>query len=379
MATNSVSNSGKKKKLVKDHTTKADGVKQKKPKNNNNNIYTAFKSGITEHSSEEEEEKEVPIKIYYKDKIATIFLKANEPFSNFINLIKEKFKIENFEKKFEIFFNHKEIPLTDGRIMSEIINNEEEKEEEDDIIFELREKIIKNIGSKDKLYIELENVPSFMDLTTQISYFISLQKKEVDYELNYNNNIYNLLFSSNQIGFSFVSFMSNLKFTNKYYRKLKIDIHYNTIEKLRYEGKNDIEKEKEKNKFKNKDKSKDKSSINLPYFNNRLSLFHNTKHKKSKSYGNLYNNISNDEYNINKNNNFINNSIPYEQEKLMKRIENARNKKKWMNIKGFFTSANIQSFNSLISPTVKIHKIKINNNNNKKSKIIYLSKINNDD
>ena len=384
MATNSnVSNSGKKKKIVKNHAIKTDRTKnQKKPKNNNNNnnnLYTAFKSGITEHSSEEEEEKDQPIKIYYKDKIATILIKTHEPFSNFINLIKEKFKIENFEKKFEIFFNHKEIPLTDGRIMAEIINNEEEQEEED-IIFELREKIIKNIGYKDKLYIELENVPSFMDLTTQISYFISLQKKEVDYELNYNNNIYNLLFSSNQIGFSFVSFMSNLKFTNKYYRKLKIDIHYNTIEKLRYESKNDKEKEKEKEKniIKNKNKSKDKSSINLPYFNNRLSLFHNTKHKKSKSYGNLYNNISNDEYNINKNNNFINNSIPYEQEKLMKRIENARNKKKWMNIKGFFTSANIQSFNSLISPTVKIHKIKINNNN-KKSKIIYLSKINNDD
>lgn len=345
-------------------TNSKKGKKHKKPKNN---VLSALKSGITEHSSEEEEEKEQPIKLYYKEKIATFYMKINEPFSNFISIIKEKFRIENFEKKFKIFYNQKEIPLTDGRLMFEIINNVEEEEQEEDIIFELREKIIKNIRYKDKLYIELENVPSFMDLTTQISYFISLQNKEVDYELNYNNNIYNLLFSSNQIGFSFVSFMTNLKFTNKYYRKLKIDIHYNTIEKLRYDNKN-----------KKENKGNNVRSPNL--HNGGLNLIYNSKHKKSKSFGNLFNNNkSNDEYNKN-NNNFINNSIPYEQEKLLTKIEMARNRKKWMNLKGFFTSANIQSFNSLISPRIKIHKIKFNHdNNNNKNKILFLNKINDDD
>lgn len=365
MSTNfNTPNSTIKKKLIKNHTNIEKG---KKPKKLKNNLYTALKSGITENSSEEEEEKEYPIKIYYKGKIASIYMKITSPFSNFINLIKEKFKIENLEI-FEIFYNHKEIPLTDGRLMIEITNNNEEEKEED-IIFELREKFIKNIGYKDKLYVELQNIPSFMDLTTQITYFIGKQKKEVDYELNYNNNIYTLLFSSNQIGFSFVSFMSNLKFTNKYYRKLKIDIHYNTIEKLN--------KKKNKNKY--------RSSIYSPYspniHNKGLAPLYNLNlnHKKSKSFGNIFNNNSNynDEYKVN-NNNFINDSIPYEQEKLMKKIENARNRKKWMNLKGFFTSANIQSFNSLISPTIKLHKIKINKDA-KKGKILYLSKISNDD
>jgi hypothetical protein len=354
-------NAPKEKNLIKSNTIKPDkNKKQKKPKNN---LYTALKSGITERSSEEEEEKENPIKIYYKEKIATIYMNINEPFCNFINLIKEKFRIENFEKKFEIFYNHKEIPMTDGRLMIEIISNEEEKEE--DVIFELREKTIKNMGYKDKLYIELENVPSFMDLTMQITYFISTQKKEVDYELNYSNNVYKLLFSSNQIGFSFVSFMSNLKFTNKYYRKLKIDIHYNTIEKIRYDD--------NKN-----DKKKDIKSAYSPCLASRgLNLLISSKHKKSKSYANILNNNNScdDEYNINKMN-FINNCIPYEQEKLMRKIEKAKNKKKWMNLKGFFTSANLQSFNSLISPNKKKHKITINNG--KKSKVIFLSHINNE-
>ena len=344
--------------------------KNKTKKKSKNILYSALKSGITDHfSSEEEEEKENPIKIYYKEKMATIYMNINEPFSKFINIIKEKFRIENFEKKFEIFYNHKEIPLTDGRLMIEIISNEEEKEE--DVIFELREKSIKNMGYKDKLYIELENVPSFMDLTMQITYFINTQKKEVDYELNYSNNIYKLLFSSNQIGFSFVSFMTNLKFTNKYYRKLKIDIHYNTIEKLRYENDKEIDKEKERY-------IKPKMNIlHSPYLPNKgLNLLYKPKQKKSKSYGNIFNNnyFSNDEYNVNKIN-FINNCIPYEQEKLMRRIEKAKNRKKWMNLKGFFTSANLQSFNRLISPNKKIHKIKINNNE-KKSKVFFLNNIN---
>lgn len=358
-------NTEKKKNLQKSQTIKQE--KAKRPKNNNN-LYTALKSGITEHSSEEEEEKEYPINIYYKEKIATILMNINEPFSKFIDLIKEKFKIENFEKKFEIFYNHKEIPLADGRLMVEIVKTEEENEI--DIIFELREKFIKNIGYKDKLYIELENVPSFMDLTTQITYFISKQLKDVDYELNYNNNVYILLFSSNQIGFSFVSFMSNLKFTNKYYRKLKIDIHYNTVEKKKYHMKKTKDKEKKRN---------DTINIYTHNISNKgLSFLYKSKHKKSKSYGNIFNNNNpKDEYNL-KNNNFINDSIPYEQEKLMKKLENARNRKKWMNLKGFFTSANIQSFNSLISPNVKIHKIKINNNN-EKNKIFYLNKIDNFD
>ena len=112
MATNSNTiDSSKKKDFTR--TTKTErGKKRKKSKNN---IYTALKSGITERSSEEEEIKEYPIKIYYKEKLATIYINIAESFSNFINLIKEKFKIVNFEKKFEIFYNHKEIPLKDGR------------------------------------------------------------------------------------------------------------------------------------------------------------------------------------------------------------------------------------------------------------------------
>ena len=349
-----------KKKLSKPTYLKSDVIKKKKTKNN---FYSSFKLGIQEHSSEEEDDNTTPIKIFYKEKIATINMNTAEPFSELIEQIKAKFKIEKFEEKFEIFYDRKEIPLTDGRSLIEIIGNLEEDEYP---LFELREKFIKNMAFKDKLYIELENVPSFMDLTTQITEFIETQKKEVDYELNYWNNIYTLLFSSNQVGFSFISFMTDLKFSNKYYRKLKIDIHFKTVDKIRYE--NDKEKEKTEKEHDNNNIKDNLKGINL---------LHNSRTKKSKSFGNLYKNYKSHDKYFQKDNNYFNYYIPYEQEKLMKRIENAKNKKKWMNHKGFFTSANIQTFNSNISPNVKIHKIKIKNKNEKKSKKIILNDINN--
>ena len=354
MAQNSVvsNREEKKKKGGKIPFMKSDGTKKKKTKNN---FYSSFKLGIQEHSSEEEDDT-TPIKIFYKEKIATIHMNTAGPFSELIEQIKAKFKIEKFEEKFEIFYNRKEIPLSDGRSLNEIIGNIEEDEYP---LFELREKFIKNMDFKDKLYIELENVPSFMDLTTQITEFIEQQNKEVDYELNYWNNIYTLLFSSNQIGFSFISFMTNLKFSNKYYRKLKIDIHFKTVNKIRYENDN----EKNENDIKNNLKG--------------INLLNKSRTKKSKSFSNLYQNYKSYDKYFRNNTNFINNYIPYEQEKLMKRIENAKNKKKWMNHNGFFTSANIESFNSNISPNIKIHKIKIKNNDDKKRKRIILNDINN--
>ena len=340
-------------KKVKSPQLKLEGKK----KRTKNNFYSSFKIGIPEHSSEEEDDS-TPIKIYYKEKIATINLSTAEPFSALIEQIKNKFKIEKFEEKFEIFFDRKEIALTDGRSISEIIGNQEQYGYP---LFELREKFVKNLDIKDKLYIELENVPSFMDLTTQITDFIEKQNKEVDYELNYRNNVYKLLFSSNQIGFSFITFMSNLKFSNKYYRKLKINIHFKTVDKIRYEL--DNKNQKDEAKFDNSKKG--------------LNLVYKPKNNKSKSYGNLFKNKNNNDRYVRNNTNFINNYIPYEQEKLMKRIENAKNRTKWMNHNGFFTNANIQSFNSVISPRYSIPKVKIKKIHEKKSKRIFLQNIDN--
>ena len=137
----------------------------------------------------------------------------------------------------------------------------------------------------------------------------------------------------------------------------------------------DENNKEEKNKIKNKNR---RNAILSPLIKrHELKLSTKSNNKKSKSFKKLFINNSNDGYFLNKNI-FINDSIPYEQEKLIKRIENARNKRKWMNLKGFFTSANKQTFNSLISPNLKIHKIKISNNNEKKCKKLSLINMSSD-
>ena len=81
-----------------------------------------------------------------------------------------------------------------------------------------------------RIYIQLDNIPSFMDLSEQINKFIKSQKdEEINYDINYKDNSCSILFSSQEISFSFVAYMTDIKFNNKYYRKLKIDIKYNPV------------------------------------------------------------------------------------------------------------------------------------------------------
>ena len=93
-----------------------------------------------------------------------------------------------------------------------------------------------------------------MDLSTQINNFINSQKNtNINFDIIYKDNSCRILFSSSEISFSFISYMMNIKFKNKYYRKLKIDIKYNALEgsnlknnkNYRYiSGENIIDKEK---------------------------------------------------------------------------------------------------------------------------------------
>ena len=122
--------------LIKNKKSTKSQIKlEGKKKKTKNNFYTSFKLGIPEHSSDEEDDT-TAIKIYYKEKIATINMNLAEPFSELIEQIKNKFKIEKFEEKFEIFFDRKEIALSDARSISEIIGNQEH---DDYLLFELRE------------------------------------------------------------------------------------------------------------------------------------------------------------------------------------------------------------------------------------------------
>ena len=123
--------------------------------------------------------------------------------------------------------------MNDKRKIKKIVDGEQN---EIKFIIKAKVKAFINSGLK-KMYIELENIPSFMDLSNQINNFINSQKKsDINFDIIYKDNCCRILFSSSEIAFSFIAYMTNIKFNNKFYRKLKIDIKYNALEDSKYEN-----------------------------------------------------------------------------------------------------------------------------------------------
>jgi hypothetical protein len=201
-----------------------------------------------------------------------------------------------------------------------------------------------------------------MDLSDQINIFMNNQNhKDIKYDIVFKNNCCNIIFISPEISFSFVAFMTNLKFTNKYYRKLIIKYKYNNVK---------IKKDhylSQKSLFpinNNNNNNIINNNILSSYISkngNRMNLNNNNSSERknykniSCSYIHIY--VKTEPNDINTINNYfnnkyesINNSTPYDQEKIINKLEKEKSKKKWITNKGFFNGVNKKSFNSFINP-----------------------------
>ena len=215
-----------------------------------------------------------------------------------------------------------------------------------------------------RIYIQLDNIPSFMDLSEQISRFIRLQKgeEEINYDINYKDNSCSILFNSQEISFSFVAYMTNIKFSNKYYRKLKIDIKYNPL--------NATSHKKNKLRFMSEDPSINKinetieylptnNGFNPPSSRNRYNMRTYKSYKKMDKPMYYYENTYENDY-YEDNFKSIQDSTPYGYEKELERKQQLKDKKNWVGKKDFFTSINKKSFNKLIRPKNRLILKKIN-------------------
>ena len=174
-----------------------------------------------------------------------------------------------------------------------------------------------------------------MDLSEQINNYLSKQNFSLtDYDIKYKDNCCQIVFASSEIVFGFVAYMTNLKFKNKFYKKLKIDIKYNPLRI----GCNNNHKH------------------TITEQNNNLNNDIVKSYKKRKKLG--YKNFSTDLINEE---NFasIRSSGPYKFEDKLSQIQYIINKERWMGNKNFFCSINKNSFNRLIEPNrFKLKKIK---------------------
>ena len=231
------------------------------------------------------------------------------------------------------------------------------KEDKHDIKFMLKAKNKNFINAKlKKVYIELENIPSFMDLSDQINNFLNLQNDfGINFDIKYKDNCCRILFSSTETAFSFVSYITNIKFSNKFYRKLKIDIKYNALENSDIYGAfRHLRSMSEENIINNKNNDNNNSKIKNVNKNLSVSNIHNIKTKfklRSKRNTKNFNTEANYEYSDFNGDIFksVQDSSPYGYEKKLAKMEEMMNKKKWMDHKNFFTNISKNSFNSMFS------------------------------
>ena len=329
----------------------------------------------------------ITIIIYLGTKRECIEYNVNKTISDLINYLKEYKYLskDDIEKNsFKILYGLEELKVTDERKLYRIvydnkINKSSGDEDKITIIKKTKEKeFIKN-KNVEKINISLENIPSFMDLSEQINIFINKHnKEEIKYDIKFKNNCCNITFLSREISFSFVSFMTNLKFNNKFYRKLRININYHNTLKIKNRYLNDSlpminisDNNDLLNSIQNNRSARNIHLKNLK-INQKLnslsfnrSIINNYYSRNPQFISDSYesNDYFNDKYNS------IRESTPYEQEKIISKLEKENNKKKWITFKGFFSSPNKKSFNRFINPYSNNNRILFSIANNKDRKI----------
>ena len=325
---------------------------KKKKENRKENLYrdVFLLEENNEEESEEDSSSDINIVILYnKDKINTKF-SQNRPFCDFVKFLEKKYFKVGFEENYKIYYENKEISMGDKRKINKIVNIKDNNEEIKFTLKAMKKTFLLN-SKISRIYIQLENIPSFMDLSQQIYKFIQAQEEEIDYDINYKDNSCRILFSSQEISFSFVAYMTNIKFSNKYYRKLKIDIKYSPLNATNNKKNNLRYMSEENNKLNNINNTIDS-------IRNNMRTYKSYKQMNSKGNYYYYDTYENDYYEDNFKS--IRDSSPYDYEKELEKQKKIKDKKNWVGNKDFFTSVNKKSFNRLLRPKNRLFLKKIN-------------------
>ena len=325
---------------------------KKKKENRKENLYrdVFLLEENNEEESEEDSSSDINIVILYnKEKIITKF-SQNRPFCDFVKFLEKKYFKVGFEENYKIYYENKEISMGDKRKINKIVNIKDNNEEIKFTLKAMKKTFLLN-SKISRIYIQLENIPSFMDLSEQIYKFIQAQEEEIDYDINYKDNSCRILFSSQEISFSFVAYMTNIKFSNKYYRKLKIDIKYSPLNATNNKKNNLRYMSEENNKLNNINNTIDS-------IRNNMRTYKSYKQMNSKGNYYYYDTYENDYYEDNFKS--IRDSSPYDYEKELEKQKKIKDKKNWVGNKDFFTSVNKKSFNRLLRPKNRLFLKKIN-------------------
>jgi hypothetical protein len=205
----------------------------------------------------------VKLDFYFNGKKISFELSTDNHFQDIYDELKKKLEKNLNLDKYDIIYKLQKISFDEETLISDIVSYEDKNPS-----FILRKKPQFTVPISYKhLTVSIENFPSFMDLSEQINKFLSNFEIDIDFDVNYFDNCCKITFVKSEIAFSFINYMTKIKFNNNYYKHVKINLHY---------------------KFVNNNKEYNKKSRNKSY------IFHNYVFnlKNDKKYINEYNNKS---------------------------------------------------------------------------------------
>ena len=200
-------------------------------KEQNIQSFTEYES-VTENNSLD---NIITFNILYNGKKIQIPFNKYYQFNDFYSQIEEMIPRTIKLKLYEIKYKNKDINPKDERLMSQIIN---ENDNEPCFILRKKKNFIKPI-SKSKTFILIKNLPSFIEISNIIRKFLQSLKDGIDFSVDYKNECCIINFNNNEINFSFIAYLTKLKFSNQILRKIKISLEYNKFENI-YKNKNNF-------------------------------------------------------------------------------------------------------------------------------------------
>ena len=160
---------------------------------------------------------------------------------------------------------------------------------------------IKNEDS-DNTIIEITNYPSDINMIELIDSHYKNSSKSVEYKINIYSKKLSFIFIRNEDAFDFIQFMTKLKFMNRMFKRIKINMRYRFIDH--------------------------RNRVFIP------------KSTKGSSFISKSTNSKNNITNYYKNQEYIRTSSPYMTEEEKRRKEEKENRSKFLNKKGFFCCVN---------------------------------------
>ena len=167
--------------------------------------------------------KYISINIIYNTNSYPIIISSNKLLKELLNKIETKLQINI--QNYSLIFNNHTIKLEDNLILSSLFQNQKE------IIIYLEKKGLKEpILKCSSIDVILENIPSIIEIFNLLNTFNKLNNNSVLYKLKSKNKSKIVInFIDNEIGFSFIQYLTNIKFRNSLYKNIKIKINYPKI------------------------------------------------------------------------------------------------------------------------------------------------------